>query len=268
MKLSLLLGCRYLILSSSPREKIIHAGKFLKLDSFMFSVMLVSTVSILLCLYLYRRTIMDIILTQEEVRVLGCLVEKKMATPDYYPLSLNALLNACNQKVNREPVVNYDDDIVLRAISGLKNKKLLWQNNAGRVSKYKEGLVEEYNLADEEAAVICTLMLRGPQTIGEIRGRTERLCGFESLEEVNDTLESLISLDCVEQMARRPGQKEVRYRHLLEQAAENEKGYTPQAPDFSADRERLLLLEEKVRSLSDELETLRQEFAEFRQQFE
>ena len=211
---------------------------------------------------------MDIILTQEEIRVLGCLIEKKMATPDYYPLSLNALLNACNQKVNREPVVSYDEDTVLRAISGLKDKKLLWQNNAGRVAKYKEGLVEEYNLAEEEAAVICILMLRGSQTVGEIRGRTERLYGFDSLEEVNDTLESLTALDCVERLPRQPGQKEVRYRHLLNEAEGRDEGYTPSAPDFSADRERLLLLEGHVGTLSSELETLRQEFAEFRRQFE
>ena len=211
---------------------------------------------------------MDIILTQEEIRVLGCLIEKKMATPDYYPLSLNALLNACNQKVNREPVVNYDENIVLRAISGLKGKKLLWQNNAGRVSKYKEGLVEEYNLADEEAAVMCILMLRGPQTAGEIRGRTERLCEFESLEEVNEALESLMSLDCVEQLPRQPGQKEVRYRHLLDESAESGEGSPPHVPDFSADRERLLLLEEQVGTISAELKKLKQEFAEFRQQFE
>ncbi|MCP4397120.1 MAG: DUF480 domain-containing protein [bacterium] len=211
---------------------------------------------------------MDVVLRKEEIRVLGTLLEKKMATPDYYPLSLNALLNACNQKVNREPVVNYDENVVLRAISGLKNKKLLWQNNAGRVSKYKEGFIEEYNLAEEEAAAICILLLRGPQTVGEIRARTERLCAFESLEDVHDTLESLMSLDCVERMSRQPGQKEVRYRHLLGEIEEDGGEEALRIPDFSADRERVLLLEERVSSLSAELEELKQEFAEFREQFE
>ena len=137
---------------------------------------------------------MDICLTPEEMRVLGCLLEKKMATPEYYPLSLNALLNACNQKVNRTPVVTYDEPTVLQALEGLRGHQLLWINSSGRVVKYKEGLVERFDLAQDQAAALCILLLRGPQTVGEIRGRTDRLHAFDALEAVHDTLARLSEL--------------------------------------------------------------------------
>jgi uncharacterized protein YceH (UPF0502 family) len=124
---------------------------------------------------------LDTILNDKEVRVLGCLIEKRMATPEYYPLTLNALTNACNQKSSRNPVVIYDEETVLQAVDGLKEKQLAWQSNLSRVAKYEERFVRDLNLNNQEAAVICLLMLRGPQTVGEIKGRTERLYRFDSI---------------------------------------------------------------------------------------
>lgn len=215
---------------------------------------------------------MDISLTSGEVRVLGCLLEKKMATPEYYPLSLNALVNACNQKVNRTPVVTYDEPTVLRAIEGLRSKKLLWINTSGRVDKYAEGLVEQVELSQDQAAVMCILLLRGPQTVGEIRGRTDRLFTFDSLEAVHQTREGLVTMGYVEQLARQPGQKEIRFNHRLgseevdndeEADPASESGATP-----DANPERFDQLEAKVTALAEELSDLREAFEIFKQQFE
>ncbi len=220
---------------------------------------------------------MDIILNNEEVRVLGCLIEKKMATPDYYPLSLKSLVSACNQKVNRAPVVSYSEDGVLRTMKELKSKTLVWQGTTGRVPKYEERFVQEYNLNDDEAAVMCMLMLRGPQTVGELRGRSERLCGFESIEEVNDALEDLSSMDYVVRLPRQPGQKEVRYMHLLcgqpevsaaQETRAEKSSVTSSSVSSVVEKKRLDFLEERFGMLSSELQKLKQEFAEFRRQFE
>ena len=216
---------------------------------------------------------MEFNLSNEEIRVLGCLIEKKMATPEYYPLSMNALVNACNQKSNRDPVVAWDEDIVYDAIEVLKDKQLVFQSNLSRVPKYEESFGAENDLIPSEAAILCILMLRGPQTAGEIRGRTERLYPFENLENVNNTLENLISRDHVMRMVRQPGRKEVRYCHMMGSddavSTETDAEIQTQAPEENSDVvDRITELEERVESLSSELETLKQQFINFQRQFE
>jgi len=213
---------------------------------------------------------MDICLTPEEMRVVGCLLEKKMATPEYYPLSLNALLNACNQKVNRTPVVSYDEPAVLQALEGLRAHQLLWINSSGRVVKYKEGLVEHLDLAPDQAAALCILLLRGPQTVGEIRGRTDRLHAFDSLEAVHQTLAGLSELKLVGPCARQPGQKEKRFCHSLGPVSESSgpEGVPVQVTSASPNEERLARLEQDVTNLIEELTALKQAFAQFKEQFE
>ncbi len=215
---------------------------------------------------------MELSLSAEEVRVLGALLEKKMATPEYYPLSLNTLLNACNQKVNRLPVVTYDEPTVLQAIQRLRTKSLLWINTSGRVDKYREGLVELLELSEDQAAVLCLLLLRGPQTLGEIRGRSERLYLFSDLDAVQTTLDTLSDLELVEQAARQPGQKEQRFCHLLAPALESSGSQNEMAPEpitvSSAEQDRIGVLEDKVQGLTLALAELEQAFSQFKQQFE
>jgi len=155
---------------------------------------------------------MDFILTPEEVRVLGSLLEKEMSTPEYYPLTLNALMAACNQKTSRSPVVSYDEKTVLGALARLEKKRLVWQSSLGRVPKYEQSFVKNTKLINSEAAVLSMLMLRGPQTIGEIKAHTERLYDFADLEKVNETLLALIEAGFIVKSPRMPGHKE---SHLL-----------------------------------------------------
>jgi uncharacterized protein len=216
---------------------------------------------------------MDSILTNEEVRVLGCLMEKKMATPEYYPLTLNALVNACNQKSNRDPLTAYDEGTVLQAIAGLKKKQLVLESNVSRATKYEERFDKDRNFNSQEAAVMCALMLRGPQTIGEIRGRTERLCSFESLNEVTDTLENLSTLGLAVRISRQAGQKEARYSHLMcgtpvEASYAVPASQAPSSQDAVSQAERIDALEKKVSALSIELDDLKRTFQDFRRQFE
>jgi len=147
---------------------------------------------------------MDWQLDAAEVRVLGSLLEKEITTPDYYPLSLNALVNACNQKSNRDPVVSYDEDIVETALEALRAKGLAVRSTGGdsRVPKHGQRFTEKFNLGRREAAVLCVLMLRGPQTVGELRGRTERLYQFEDLEGVESTLNRLVEMEYVKKFPR------------------------------------------------------------------
>ncbi|MBU4262620.1 MAG: YceH family protein [Proteobacteria bacterium] len=216
---------------------------------------------------------MEELLDDVEVRVLGCLMEKEMATPEYYPLSLNALVNACNQKSNREPVVNFDEATVIRALDSLKGKRLALQSDASRVTKYEENFVSLNNLLAKEAALICLLLLRGPQTAGELRGRSERLYKFNDIEEVEAKLEDLSEMGFVTRLAKQPGRKECRFMHLLSgepQAAQSgwqaEPPFTPQ--DRQDDNGRLEKMEQEITLLQQELQELKEAFLALRKQLE
>ena len=207
---------------------------------------------------------MDWQLDAPETRVLGALMEKEITTPDYYPLSTNALVNACNQKSNREPVVSYDDDTVEEALQSLRDKGLAMRvTGDGRVAKHEQRFTEKFNLGRREAAILCVLMLRGPQTVGELRGRTERLYTFDDLEGVEATLSRLAEMEYVKKLPRRAGFKEQRWAHLLAGDVE-EVGETPSAAAGergSSDRDRIAKLE-------SDLAALKQEFDDFRRRFE
>jgi uncharacterized protein len=192
-----------------------------------------------------------------EVRVLGALVEKEITTPEYYPLTLNALVNACNQKSSREPVVNYSEDTVSQALMLLRNKGLgLRITGAGhRVEKYGHTLGEKLNLGRREMALLCVLMLRGPQTVGELRGRTERMHTFEDLEEVERCLEALAARDPDPLATPMP---RGRWAHLLGGPPED---VAEAAPEKAG-------LEQRVSALEREVEQLKQQLEGFRKQFE
>ncbi len=213
---------------------------------------------------------MDLSLDEQEIRVLGCLMEKAMATPDYYPLSLNALTNACNQKSNRDPVVQWDEDVVSKAAASLMEKSLVNRSTVGRVPKYEETFTRHHNMVTAEAAVLCVLLLRGPQTPGAIRSRTERCHAFDDLQSVQETLERLDEWDLVCQLARLPGHKEPRYMHRLGQ--KDVPDYTePQivdSPTPAVDIDRLNRVEDRIDALQAELADLRAAFETFSRQFE
>jgi hypothetical protein len=197
--------------------------------------------------------------------VLGALLEKEITTPDYYPLSTNALVNACNQKSNREPVVSYDDDTVEEALQNLRNKGLSMRvTGDGRVAKHEQRFTEKFNLGRREAALLCVLMLRGPQTVGELRGRSERLYTFDDLEAVESTLSRLAEMEYVKKLPRRVGFKEQRWAQLLAGDVE-EVGEDAAAPPSHergpGDRERIAKLE-------SDFAALKAEFEEFRRKFE
>jgi len=215
----------------------------------------------------------NIVLNPAEARVLGSLVEKDITTPDYYPLSLNALINACNQKNNREPVTNFDEETVRLALRNLSDKRLAGPAGGadGRVTKYEHRLQEVFNFTRQETALICVLLLRGPQTPGELRGRTERMYQFEHLDDVLSGLQQLMRREppLAKALGRRPGTKEVRYAHLLSGDVE---AWEPPAESASssgsADAERIIQLEEQVAALRNEVAELKQQMADFRKQFE
>jgi uncharacterized protein YceH (UPF0502 family) len=218
---------------------------------------------------------MNFVLNEVEARVLGALVEKDITTPDYYPLSLNALVNACNQKNNREPVMNLDEGAVRDALNGLHDDGLAGPAGGAdsRVTKYEHRLQETFNFSRGETAVLCVLLLRGPQTPGELRGRTERMHRFEDLDAVQSSLQKLMQREppLAVVLPRQPGTKEFRYAHLL--SGEVEAGELPAArvasPSSSAaDNERVTRLEEAVATLQNEISELKQQLAEFRKQFE
>jgi uncharacterized protein YceH (UPF0502 family) len=213
----------------------------------------------------------DLQLTGTEARVLGALVEKDITTPEYYPLSLNALVNACNQKNNREPVMSLDEDAVRAALSTLQEKRLAGSASGAdsRVTKYEHHLQEVFNLNRRETALLCVLLLRGPQTPGELRGRAERMHHFEDLTEVQSSLQRLIEREppLVSMLPRQPGTKEARYTHLL--SGELEAWTPPAAPSATApDDSRMAQLEATVENLQNEMAELKRELAEFRKQFD
>ena len=219
---------------------------------------------------------MDQILTAVEVRVLGSLIEKEITTPEYYPLTLNALTNACNQISNRDPVVSFDDKTVARALESLREKRLAWMvTGVGRVPKYEHRFTEALQLAEQEVAVLCVLMLRGPQTVGEIRGRTGRLYEFKELEEVELTLQALMAAQppLALRLPRQPGTKESRYAHLLAgevQVEEREHAprLEPATLEVRQENEKLARLEGDLAQVRDELTELKQQFFDFKKQFE
>jgi len=217
-------------------------------------------------------------LSEAEVRVLGALVEKETTTPDYYPLSLNALVNACNQKSNRDPVMTLDEDAVRQALRSLSEQALV--RSAGgdsRVAKFEHRLNELYNFHRHEIAVLCVLLLRGPQTPGELRNRAERMHAFEDLEALHSALHHLMRREppLAKILPRQPGTKESRYMHLLSgDAAPAEQVQTPHAAEMrepvgnARDGERIAQLESEIVELRRELETLREQFAAFQKQFQ
>jgi len=218
---------------------------------------------------------MDIKLTETEVRVLGALVEKDITTPEYYPLSLNALVNACNQKSNRDPVMQLDEDAVRDALEGLQQQRMAGPARGAdsRVTKYEQRLQEVFNFMRPEIAVLCVLLLRGPQTPGELRGRTERLHHFEALDDVQSALQKLIQRDppLVKVLPRQPGTKESRYAHLLAGdvveagVPELAGGVVERSP---VDAERIARLEEEVAALRREVGEVKDQLERFRKQFE
>jgi hypothetical protein len=220
----------------------------------------------------------EFLLNDVEVRVLGSLIEKQLTTPEYYPLTLNALTHACNQISNRDPVVSYDERTIVSALEGLREKNLayIFYGSESRVPKYKHVVPEVLHLKPPQVAVMCVLMLRGPQTVGEIRGRTTRLYEFKELSEVETTLEELStheSQPLVARQPRQPGRKESRYAHLLSgpvevEAQEASLRPEPARREVQAGNERISQLEAEVETLRREIEELRQQFDDFRKQFE
>jgi uncharacterized protein len=217
----------------------------------------------------------NVVLNDNEVRVLGSLVEKDITTPDYYPLTINALVNACNQKSNRDPVMTLNDEAVRQALHSLNEKGLAGTASTAdsRVPKYEHRMQEGFNFTRRETAVMCVLMLRGPQTPGELRGRTERMHRFEDLTDVQSTLQKLMTREepLVKVLPRQPGTKEARYAHLLSGA--KPEWDAPPAPvearaEDPGDDGRIALLEEEVSNLKKDIADLKQEFAGFRKQFE
>jgi len=204
-----------------------------------------------------------ILLNAVEARVLGALVEKETTTPEYYPLSLNALVNACNQKNNREPVMNLDEDAVRQALRGLEDDGLAGPSHGdSRVTKYEHHVQEVFNFTRGETAIMCVLLLRGPQTPGELRGRTERIYRFEAIEDVLGTLQRLMQRDpaLVKPLPRQPGTKETRYAHLLSgevEAPEVVQGEVVAASD-----------DDRVARLEAEVGELRREVSELRERIE
>jgi len=220
----------------------------------------------------------ELILNPTEVRVVGALIEKQVTTPEYYPLTLNALRQACNQLSNRDPVVAFDEKTVAWALESLRDRKLIRVVTTadGRVPKYRHVLDEALGLKSPEMAVMCVLMLRGAQTVGEIRTRTERLYPFSALSFVETTLEDLMMREppLVVKLPRQTGRKESRYAHLLGgevQVAEAEDA-TPQVEramlEVRAESEKFARLEEELKLVRAELSELQEQFREFKKQFE
>ncbi len=215
-------------------------------------------------------------LTEVEARIIGALVEKQLTTPEYYPLTLNALTAACNQKSNRDPVVSFDEETVTRTLENLRDKNLVYvfYGSTSRVPKNKHMLPQVFELEPSEVAVMCVLLLRGAQTLGELRGRTDRLYDFHGIGEVNETIDGLINRDepLVVKLERQAGQKEARFAHLLsgEAAALSHSNNAPE--NYSALRQpgsgRMLEIEKELETLRNEFDDFRRTFEDFRKQFE
>jgi uncharacterized protein YceH (UPF0502 family) len=214
---------------------------------------------------------METVLTDTEVRILGVLIEKEMTTPGYYPLTLNALISACNQKSNRTPVVSFDEATVEQGLKSLQAKGFAQASHAAgsRVPKYLHTFLDRFDLERREMAVLCELLIRGPQTMGEIRAHADRIIPFESLEEVERVLQALMEQDppLVARLERESGRKERRYIHLLSG------GPAPACADLIASQveeplhateARIARLEEELRQVKEELEEMKKDFVELR----
>lgn len=204
-------------------------------------------------------------LNATEQRVLGCLVEKQLSTPDYYPLTLNALVNACNQSTNRDPVMALDEAVVTEALEGLRERQVVWFVDAAgsRTRKYEHRMAEALGLSVQETALLAELMLRGPQTPGELRARSSRMYAFQDLQEVEVALSVMLEAEppLAAKLPRQPGTKETRYAQLLGGTVETTAATMPQAPNRSQ-------LEAELTALREEFQQLRDEFEAFRKQFE
>ncbi len=215
---------------------------------------------------------METFLTFEETRIIGSLIEKKITTPEYYPLTVNSLKNACNQKSNRNPVISFDENIIESTLTKLRDKTLVTRVTGSdiRVPKYRQIFTEELKLKPDEIAVICVLMLRGSQTPGEIKTRTGRLFNFDNLLQIEETINGLMNREkpLVTKLSRQAGMKESRYAHLLagepivENVQENKEDSTNQY------EERITALESEIKNLESKLEILNNQFVQFRKQFE
>ena len=208
-----------------------------------------------------------------EGRIVGCLVEKQLTTPEYYPLTLNALVAACNQKTNREPVTNYSDAEIERSLDDLRDKNLVYvfYGSSSRVPKYKHMLPSIYELDERETALVCVLLLRGAQTVGELNQRTGRLYEFSGLNEISETLEALAKRGepVVVKLERQPGQKEARYAHLLSGEVKIELiSNLREMPAHQSKNDRLGELEREIENLRNEFNLFRESFEEFKKQFE
>jgi uncharacterized protein YceH (UPF0502 family) len=202
-----------------------------------------------------------------EIRVLGCLIEKQRTTPDVYPLTLNTLRLACNQSTNRDPVVDYDENTIRSAIERLVQRKWAtlasWSNR--RSMKYRQTLDRALELSEAEMAVLAVLMLRGAQTPGELKTRTERLHRFDDMDDLTETIDALISRDLVVRLDRRPGQREERYRHLLSEDIVDTPPDVPDRPrqheavEVPQDDERIQRIERQLAELRSEIQALREE---------
>jgi hypothetical protein len=218
---------------------------------------------------------MEFTLNHIEARVLGCLIEKELATPEYYPLTLNALTNACNQKSNRDPLMALDEADVVRALDSLRRQRLAHQSAEGvRAAKYCHNLEGLLRLEPQELAILAELLLRGPQTVGELRGRAERMTSFDDLAAVEALLTSLVDRDppLATRLPRQPGRKEQRYAHLFsgppEVSDDSAAPIEPARRQVMAENQRLAALEAEVAGLRDELAELRAQLATFQAQFE
>jgi uncharacterized protein YceH (UPF0502 family) len=203
---------------------------------------------------------MDNPLDPVELRTLGALIEKESTTPEYYPMSLNSLVAACNQKTNRWPVTDYSDDDVVAGLDGLKSRGFAASITGGsRVAKFAQRFIEKLNLGRRETAILCVLMLRGPQTVGEIKGRTERMYSFADLDETETVLQKMIDRSegaLVQKLPHAPGTKEPRFAQTLAGAVE----FVPAGPSPATDR--LSLLEAEMAKLREDVAELRRRLDE------
>lgn len=215
---------------------------------------------------------MDKLLNEVEARIVGCLIEKEATTPEYYPLTLNALVAACNQKSNRFPVVEYDERTVSQALEDLREKNIVYvfYGSTSRVPKYKHILPKLLEIDLHEVAIICVLLLRGFQTIGELKERSQRIYEFESLNEVHQTLDELRKRDepLITELPKQPGQKEARYAHLLSGEISAEMLESVPHTPTQARQDQIAKLEAEIEELKTNYATLRAEFEEFKKQFD